>query len=203
MAFIETIPPAAAHGDVEAMYSRQQSKYGYVPNYAKTFSHRPELMRLWADLLYGIRRNMDKRRFELATVAAAMAVRSTYCSLAHGQALTEFYSQDEARAIVSGSGDASLSDAERALMRFAGKIARDASDVTQDDVDALRAAGLSDTEIFDIAAAAAARTFFAQLCEGLGTIGDRDYSNLDEPLRQALTVGRPLEFTEPERLRAR
>jgi uncharacterized peroxidase-related enzyme len=182
------------------MYSRQQGKYGYVPNYAKTFSHRPELMKLWADLLYGIRRNMDLRHFELATVAAAMAVGSTYCSLAHGQALLKFFSQEEALAIVSGDGDSCLSAAERKLMNFASRIAREASSVRQQDVDELRAAGFSDTQVFDIAAAATARTFFAQLCEGLGTLGDHGYPDLEPALRDALVVGRPIETTAPERL---
>ena len=108
MAFIETTSAREASGGVREMYERQQGKYGYVPNYAKVFSHRPEIMRLWADLLYGIRRNLDRRRFELVTVAAALAIRSSYCSLAHGKALTEFYSADEIRRIVDDSARGSV-----------------------------------------------------------------------------------------------
>jgi uncharacterized peroxidase-related enzyme len=200
MAFIETVPPKVATGDVREMYSRQQRKYGYVPNYAKTFSQRPEIMKLWADLLYGIRKHMDKRRFELVTVAAAMAVRSTYCSLAHGKALTEFFTVDEISAIVHDADGSPLSDEEKLMVRFARQVARDAASVTAGDVDQLKAAGFTDTEIFDIAAAATARTFFAQLCEGLGTIGDHTFSSLEESLRSTLTVGRPIDFTPPERL---
>jgi alkylhydroperoxidase family enzyme len=88
MAFIKTTAPSDATGETRAMYARQQAAYGYVPNYAKVFCHRPEVMKLWADLLYGIRRNLDRRRLELVTLAAAHEVRSSYCSLAHGKALT-------------------------------------------------------------------------------------------------------------------
>jgi uncharacterized peroxidase-related enzyme len=157
-------------------------------------------MKLWADLLYGIRRNMDKRRFELVTVAAATAVRSTYCSLAHGKALTEFYSSDEVIRIVADDDSSPLGEAEQAMFRFARKVARDASRVTAGDVERLKAHGFSDAEIFDISAAATARTFFAQLCEGLGAVGDHPYGMIDGALRKVLTVGRPLDFTEPERL---
>jgi uncharacterized peroxidase-related enzyme len=200
MAFIDTVSPAEAEGPVREMYDRQQRAYGYVPNYAKVFSHRPEVMQLWSDLLYGVRRNMDKRRFELVTVAAAMAVRSTYCSLAHGKALTEYFTEAEALAIVTGAPDAPLTAAEVEMMRFARKIARRAAEVTDTDVDELKAHGFTDAEIFDIAAVATARTFFAQLCEGLGAVGDHGYASLDERLRDALIVGKPLEVTVPERL---
>lgn len=200
MPFIDTIAPVDAQGSVREMYEQQQGKYGYVPNYAKVFSHRPEIMRLWADLQKGIRRNFDNRRFELVTVAAALAIRSSYCSLAHGQALTQFYSADQVREIVNESADGPLTDAERAMMSFASKIAREATRVTAGDVELLKEHGFSDAEIFDIAAAATARTFFAQLCEGLGATPDLTFLDLDEPLRESLTVGRPIDYAEPERI---
>jgi len=200
MSFINTVPPSEADGEVREMYDRQQRKYGYVPNYAKVFSHRPHVMKLWSDMLYGVRRNMDKRRFELVTVAAAMAVKSTYCSLAHGNALTEYFSPEETVAIVTGSPDAPVSAVEREMMQFARKIARSASEVTAGDVERLKIHGLTDAEVFDIAAVATARTFFAQLCEGLGAVGDHGYMQMDSRLRAALTVGKPLEVTGRERL---
>lgn len=199
MAFIDTVRAADATGEVRAMYEQQEGKYGYVPHYATVFSHRPHVMKLWADLQYGIRRDMDKRRFELVTVAAAMAIRSTYCSLAHGTALQQFYSSAEVLAIVSESDQSPLTDAEIEMMRFAGKVATRASDTSADDVAKLKQLGFDDAEIFDIAATATARCFFAQLCEGLGAIGDHLYENMDEDLRHALTVGRSLQSVEPGR----
>jgi len=200
MSFIQTMRPAEATGAVREMYQRQQDHYGYVPNYAKVFSHRPEIMELWSDLLSGVRRNMDRRRFELVTVAAATAVKSTYCSLAHGKALTEFFSAEEVVRIVADDDSSPLGDAERTMFRFARKVAREASRVTAGDVEQLKAYGFSDAEIFDISAVATARTFFAQLCESLGAAGDHTFAMLDDSLRKALTVGRPIDFSEPETL---
>jgi uncharacterized peroxidase-related enzyme len=200
MAFINTVPPCEADGEVLAMYEHFQGKYDYVPNYAKVFSHRPEVMQLWSNLLYGVRRNMDKRRFELVTVAAAMAVKSTYCSLAHGAALTEYFGIQDLLAILQGTENGPLDDAERIMMKFAGNIARNAAGITFEEVEELKVHGFQDAEIFDIAAVATARTFFAQLCEGLGAIGDHAFFNMDPRLRRVLSVGRPIEFTEPERV---
>lgn len=199
MAYINTVPPCEAQDEVLEMYEHFQHKCGYVPNYAKLFSHRPEVMQLWSDLLYGVRRNMDKRRFELVTVAAAMAVKSTYCSLAHGKALTEYFGIQDVLAILQDDQRSSLNNAERVMVRFARKIARDAAGITADEVEELKMHGFQDAEIFDIAAVATARTFFAQLCEGLGAVGDNAYFNMDPRLRRVLSVGRPIEFTEPER----
>jgi uncharacterized peroxidase-related enzyme len=195
MAFIDTVAPTQAEGDVREMYQRFEGKYGFVPGYTQLFSHRPEVMQLWADLLYGVRRNMDKRRFELVTVSAAMAIGNTLCSLAHGTALTEYFSDREVLAIVNDTDDNPLIEAERAMVRFARKIARQAANVTAADVAELKEHGFDDAEIFDIAAVATARTFFAQLCEGLGVVSDDAYSSIDPQLRAALAVGRPIEFT--------
>ena len=93
MSFLKTTPPSEATGAVRALYERQQGGWGFVPNYARPFSHRPEIMSLWADLQRGIRSHVAPRRFELVTLAAALALRSSYCSLAHGKALLEWYTK--------------------------------------------------------------------------------------------------------------
>lgn len=204
MAFITTTAPRSATGAVRKMYERQQQSWGFVPNYAKLFSHRPELMRLWAELLRGIRSHVDRRRFELVTLAAAHALRSSYCSLAHGKALTEFFTTGEIVAMLDGSdarpGD--LTPAERAMMAYAAKIARDASRVNAGEVEALKSLGFSDAEVFDIAAIASARAFLTKIMDALGAEPDAHFLDLEEDFRHALTVGRPIDFKPLERLSA-
>lgn len=200
MAFIGTTPPETARGTVREMYERQQARYGYVPNYAKVFCHRPEVMARWASLLAGIRSPIEPRRFELVTLAAAQALRNSYCSLAHGSALAELVAPAEVEAIATGIEPTPLSDAEVEMMRFARKVAVDASRVTAGDVARLQAHGFADEEIFDIAATAAARAFFAKLLDALGVEPDAVYRELPESLRKPLTVGRPIEFRPTARV---
>lgn len=200
MPFIKTTPAAEASGDARDMYRRQQGKFGYVPNYAKVFCYRPELMKLWADLQVGIRRHVEPRRFELVTLAAAHALRSSSCSLAHGTILTEHYTPAEVCAIASDSAASPLSQAERAMVRYARKVATDAASVTADDVAELKFHGFDDAEIFDIAVTAAARAFFTKVLDGVGVAPDAPFSALDPVLRTGLTVGREIDPTEPERL---
>ena len=200
MAFIDTISASWVTGEAFAMYDRQQHHYGYVPNYATVFSHRPEVMRRWAELLSAIKRPMDKRRFELATFAAAVTLRSTLCTLAHGKALLQFFSPDDVMQMARGETPPSLSPAEAALMRFACAVAHDASAITADDVADLKRHGFSDAEVFDIVAVAAGRAFFTKVIESLGVAADAPLRTMDATLRETLTVGRPLRFMEPDRL---
>ncbi|MEL7447592.1 MAG: peroxidase [Pseudomonadota bacterium] len=200
MSFIKTTAPADAEGDVLAMYQRQQNSWGYVPNYAKVFSGRPEVLARWARLLAELRRPMDDRRFELVTFAAAIALRNSACSLQHGKLLAEFIGEDVVRDLRRGRFAPSLTELDTALFQFAQKVAVDASRVTAGDVQRLKALGLDDDEVFDVAGAAAGRAFFTKLLDGLGVETDSAFLALDEPFRRAMTVGRPIAFEEVERL---
>jgi uncharacterized peroxidase-related enzyme len=196
MAFIETVPASDITDEVRAMYRRQQAYYGYLPNYAQVFCYRPEVMRLWAQLQAGIKRHMDKRRFELVTFAAAHALRSTLCSLAHGKLLTQFFSMQDVQAVAAGDTPNSLTAAEAEMVAFGRKVARDASSVTSEDIERLKQRGFTAAEIFDIAATAAARAFYSKLVESLGVEADAPFRAMNSEFTKALAVGRPVNFNE-------
>jgi uncharacterized peroxidase-related enzyme len=200
MAFIETTQPDHTRGAAREMLARQQAHYGYVPNYAKVFSDRPDVMDLWAALQAGIRKHVDPRRFELITFAAAHALGSSYCALAHARVLqARFLSPEELRALVD-EGHSGLPEVERAMIDLARKVVADASSVDQEDIDRLRRCGLRDDEIFDVVAVAAARCFFAKLPDALGALPDVTFLEMEPWLREKLTVGRPISTEHPERM---
>ena len=62
-------------------------------NYERAFEGRPDVYAAWGGLLGAIKANMDLRRYELATLAAARRLRSSYCSLAHGKVLIEQFGE--------------------------------------------------------------------------------------------------------------
>jgi len=193
MAFIRTIPPSEAEGSVRDMYQQINGQLGFVPNWAQAFSLRPGVRDGWIALLKSIQSNLPVRSYELATLAAARALRSSYCSLAHGNVLaTKVLDAPAVTAIMKNAPDSPLEPRERAMMAFAEKVAVNADRITAADVDALRAHGYRDEEIFDLAAAAAARCFFSKLLDALGVQPDASFHDLDPALRQALTVGRPV-----------
>jgi uncharacterized peroxidase-related enzyme len=191
MSYIETIPPDQASDEVAAMYQRQQAHFGFLPNYARVFSHRPEVMASWAALLATIRRQVTPRRFELVTLAAARALGNTYCALAHARALSELLGMEATLAVVTGEPDP-LSEAERMIMAFAAKVACRAPEVSAEDIATLRGHGLADEEIFDIVAVVAARAFFTRILDGLGAEADAAFRELPPGLVEPLSVGRPI-----------
>ena len=199
MAFIRTIPPRDASGAARDMYARQEDYWGYVPNYAKVFSHRPEVLARWGRLLAELRRPVDDRRFELVTFVAALALRHSACSLAHGRQLAALIGNDAVLAIAAGREADVLSPVDVAIVRFAREVALDAARIDGETVDDLiREHGLSDAAVFDIAAVAAGRSFFTKLLDALGVLPDVAFMTIDEALRQPLTVGRPICGREPE-----
>ncbi|HEU5194526.1 MAG TPA: carboxymuconolactone decarboxylase family protein [Methylomirabilota bacterium] len=193
MAFIRTIPPPEAQGSVREMYEQVCGALGHVPNWAQAFSLRPGVRDGWMALLKSIQANLPQRTYELATLAAARALRSSYCALAHGRVLAEkVFDAPSVTAIAQGASSSPLEPRERALMAFAEKVALQADQITAADVEALRSHGYRDEEIFDVAAAAAARCFFSKLLDALGVQADAGFNELDPALRRALTVGRPI-----------
>jgi uncharacterized peroxidase-related enzyme len=194
MTFVQTVPEGDAPAEVAAMYDTDREALGHLPNFSRAFSHRPAVYAAWRQLNGSIKAGMDLRRYELATVAAARRLRSSYCTLAHGSVLMDkFMEPDALRAIVADHRDAGLDEVDVAVMDLADKVVADATSVTEDDIDRLRALGLSDTDIFDVVVAAAARCFFSKTLDALGVQADAHYGGLDPDLLGTLVVGRPVE----------
>ena len=193
MTFIETVPEANATGPVMEMYEADREAFADLPNFTRAFSLRPEIYAVWRHLNGAIKANMDLRRYELATVAAARRLRSSYCTLAHGSVLMAKFLEPEAvRALVDDYRTAGLDPVDLAVMELADKVADEAISVTQADVDGLRSLGLTDPEILDVVLAAAARCFFSKTLDALGAEPDAKYGELEPDLPNTLTVGRPL-----------
>ncbi len=194
MSFINTIAPEQASHEVADLYRRVQGQGDYLPNWARVFSLRPGLMAPISELQARIAEGMSPRLWALVSLAVAREINATYCSLAYARRLVRRYFDDaQLLDVLTGSPNAPLSDAERAAMRLAVKMARDASAVTQDDIDAVRACGYTDTEVFDIVAAAAYRCFFAKIADALGAQPDVPLDELDDSLLDRLVVGQRID----------
>lgn len=194
MTFIATIPEESAPDRVAKLYEADRDAQGRVPNYTRAFSLHPELYEAWKGLNGAVKGEMDLRRYELATLAAARRLHSSYCALAHGSVLVDrFMSQEELLDIVADHRHAGLDEVDVAVIDLAEKVAGDATAVTREDMDRLSSLGLSDRDILDVVAAAAVRCFYSTLLDALGVQADARFADLDPPMRGALTVGRPIE----------
>src|SRR5690349_23562679 len=111
MTFIETVPEGDASGELTRMYETDREIFGHLPNLTRAFSLRPDVYAAWRQLNGAVKSNMDLRRYELATLAAARQLRSSYCALAHGSILLDRgFAAPETVSALAGDGRAAELD---------------------------------------------------------------------------------------------
>ena len=192
--FIDTIPEDAATGELADYYRHQRESWGFLPNYARLFSSRPDVAEAWNRLNLAIRGGMDRRMFEIATIAAARALHSTYCTVAHSKFLRDVCGDEVTlERIADDPSGAGLSPKDRAVFQFATRVATNAATTEQADIDALRSHGLTDADVANIVFAVAARSFFTRVLDGLGAQLDVETADAFAPaLLESMLVGRPV-----------
>src|SRR3954463_16191880 len=122
MTFIETVPADEATGEVGAMYEDDTELRGFLPHYPQAFSHRPGVYAAWRQLVGAVTQNMDPRRYELVSVAAGRALRSTYCTAAHAGVLVDkWFDPEQVEALVADPGAAGLDAVDAAVIELADK----------------------------------------------------------------------------------
>jgi alkylhydroperoxidase family enzyme len=160
-------------------------------NFERAFVGRPEVFAAWQQLNGAIKAGMDLRRYELATLAAARRLRSSYCCLAHGSVLIERFGEPVLE-IALDHRAAGLDEVDVAVMDLAELVVDDATAIGDGDLQRLRQLGLTEADIMDVILAASARCFFSKTLDALGVLPDATYMGLEPELREALVVGRPI-----------
>jgi len=178
---------------VEAMYAADRSGQGYVAHLTRVWANSPESLDALSYVLRQatVTAGLDPRTRALLVTATAATIGDSYCALAFGSQLAREAGDDTAAAVVSGQEPA-LSDAERALVRWARRVSRDPSATTEEDVDALRAVGYDDRQIFALTLYVAMRVAFSTVNDALGATPDSELvARVPAAVRSAVTYGRP------------
>jgi alkylhydroperoxidase family enzyme len=176
-------------------YAQDTARLGYVANYSRLLAHRPDVYRAWQQLNGAIKAVMEPRRYEVATLGAVRQLRSSYCGLAHGDVLASLTGEQPVIDIMTDLDN--LDQADLAVVVLAEKVATAAVDITEQDIQHARNAGLSDDDILNVVLAAAARCFFSKVLDGTGTQADSEFrTKLSPSLIDVLVVGRPIEESE-------
>jgi uncharacterized peroxidase-related enzyme len=148
--------------DIAERLSITKDKAGFVPNVMRVLSHRPEEFRAffaYHDALMEGASGLTKAEREMIVVVTSALNRCPYCVIAHGAILRIRAKNPRiADQLATNYKTAEITDRERAILDFAVKVAAAAADLTEHDRQAARAAGLTDDDLWDIAAITA---FFA------------------------------------------
>jgi uncharacterized peroxidase-related enzyme len=194
--FLKTIEEADATGRIAEIYEEERRSMGLVMSATQCWTVRPDLLPLWHDFFDGLKAGftLPQRDWLLITFIAAHEVPSTYCTFVYAQRLAKALGSREAMlAVHDDFHTAGLSPRDVAMLDYARKVAREAHTVTQTDIDGLRKHGFSDPQIGDIALAASLRAFISRFFEATGAGPEAPFIDSDPAVRDALTVGRPLE----------
>jgi len=186
VSIVKTVPEADATGLVAELYAEDIEDLGYVPSHSRVMALNPEAVRGFEQLMRAIAIPMGKRRYELVTLAAAEAIGSQACLLAHSRKSLSILDAEQITRILRDYRDAGLTDAEVAMMDYAARLSSDSSSMTDADSQRLRDAGFSDREIVDITMAAAARNFYSRSLHALAVEVDVP-PGLDDAIVSAIT----------------
>jgi uncharacterized peroxidase-related enzyme len=144
--------------DVRERILAVQEKAGFVPNVFLVLAKRPDEFRAffaYHDALMLKEGGLTKAEREMIVVATRAVNRCLYCVVAHG-AILRVYAKDPflADQIAVNHRKAPISPRQRAMLDFAVKLAREPWTLDDADLDALRAHGFDDEDIWDIGAIA-------------------------------------------------
>ena len=87
---------------------------------------------------------------------------------------------------------AGLDKRDVAMLEYAEKMTLRPSELTGEDVQALRSVGWTDREILDIAAVTSYRNFITRMAYALGVELTEDHKNLSRDYLESLMVGKRL-----------
>nr|WP_315268615.1 carboxymuconolactone decarboxylase family protein [Microbacterium lemovicicum] len=189
---ILTPPPIEqASGHVAEMYADDLAADGLVFAHTRAMALNPEAHQAFEALVGAVVGSLGLRDYELVTLAAAEALRSTHCLLAHGRKVIAggILTEDQMGQLVRDHRVTGLSDREIAMMDFARRLSTDAAGMTDQDSLALRAHGFTDRQIADIALTAAARNFFSRTLLALAVPVD-EVPGLAPSVREAVMESR-------------
>ncbi len=152
------IPPAPLNPEMEAYFAKCREKLGFVPNVLKAYTFDmaklSAFVAMYNDLMLAPS-GLSKLEREMIAVAVSAHNRCYYCLVAHGAGVRALSGDPVlGELLVMNYRAARLSRRQRAMLDFAVKLAAEPWLVEEPDRGALRRAGFSDRDIWDIAAVA-------------------------------------------------
>jgi uncharacterized peroxidase-related enzyme len=117
---------------------------------------------------------------EMIAVVVSAVNRCYYCLVAHGQAVRKLSGDPElGEMLVMNYRVAALSERWRAMLDFASKLTETPWRVEEPDREALRAAGFTEEEIWDIGETAAFYNMSNRMASTTDMMPNREYHKLD------------------------
>lgn len=149
------LAPAELSDATKAYFAKCEEKLGLVPNVLKAYAFDEKKLRaftdMYNDLMLG-ESGLSKLEREMIAVAVSSVNHCFYCLVAHGAAVRQLSGDPKlGEMMVMNFRAADLSDRQRAMLEFSVKLTEEPAKIVEEDRQALRDAGFSDRDIWDIA----------------------------------------------------
>jgi uncharacterized peroxidase-related enzyme len=147
--------PAGLDDDLKAIWQKCVDKLGFVPAVFSAYSLKPQRLRNFMAMYNEIMLSpsgLSKLEREMVAVVVSSANRCYYCLVAHGAAVRQLSGDPQLGEMMAlNYRVAELDSRQRAMLDYAWKMTTTPWLVDEADRDGLRAVGLSNEDIFDLA----------------------------------------------------
>lgn len=148
-------PEEALADDLQMVWAKCREKLGFVPNVFSTLSLKPQRLRDFMQMFNEImlsESRLSKLEREMVAVVVSSVNRCYYCLVSHGAAVRKLSGDPALGEMLALNYRVAPLDARmRAMLDFAWKLTATPAEVVEADRVALRAAGLDNANIFDLA----------------------------------------------------
>jgi uncharacterized peroxidase-related enzyme len=191
--WIDTIEPGDASPELAAMYAQVGAVHDKIHNLYRAFSLQPAPLlaadQHYRDILHDKGNRSDPWFLELLASQAAIIADCHYALANHGanfksllgdaergEAMLEAVRQDYLK------GNPLFSSRQAALLAYGAKLCRSPESMCEEDIEALRAEGVSDTEILEAVQATACFAYWVRFINALGVqLGNETIGKYRDP----------------------
>lgn len=169
--------------DIAKYFTVCQEKLGLVPYVLRAYTGNQSKLRnfmsTYNELMLS-ESGLSKLEREMIAVVVSSANRCYYCLVAHGQAVRRLSGDPQlGEMMVMNYRVAELEPRQRAMLDYAWKLTESPHDIAEQDRQALRGAGFTDADIFDITDTAAFFNYTNRMAHGLDMMPNPDYHAME------------------------
>jgi uncharacterized peroxidase-related enzyme len=182
------IPDEASLPDrMQSLFAKARERIGFLPNVFANYSYRPERFSAWFSHYHQLHEpteHLDEADREMIAVVVSAYNRCTYCIVSHGHALRVALGGDldaevTADYIATNWRHAGLDARRQAICAYAEKLTASPHLMTEADLEALAAVGLTREEVWDVAEIASMYNFTNRMALATGQQPNEQYHYRD------------------------
>jgi uncharacterized peroxidase-related enzyme len=164
---------------MNAYFAKCVEKIGFVPNVLAAYAHDAAKLEAFAGFYNELMlapSGLSKLEREMIAVVVSAENRCFYCLVAHGAAVRQLSGDAQlGEALAFNYRVAKITPKQRAMLDFALKMCRSSAEIEEKDRQALRHAGFSDKDIWDIAAVASFYAMSNRMASATGMMPNAQY----------------------------